>query len=275
MTGDVDPILGGWRPGLALLCALGVLLAGCPQHAEDDDGDDDAGDDDGGDDDGGDDDAVGEGGGTWTTIGGPACGPVRSVVWLEYLEMLGAGGVYASSEPLGCQLWSDVDAALMASGATWGDAMAAATDAQDGAAACAATLAYLTESEQLWDTLSPPGSCLLELWPMAYTWTDYSIPTQAGGDLWSIEESWYASQVGYLTEACPGVSSWSDWAAVEAALWALPVVAAEIWSLTGGTLTLASGEDLHVTAAGLEIVDVEAQQAGTLDLDLQAAACYR
>ncbi len=266
------------NPGLIMGLVLMLALNGCPASDDDttdddDAADDDTADDDTADDDSGDDDTVGEGSGTWTVTDGPDCGPVRSVVWFEYLELLGVGGILASSEPLTCQLWSDTVAAMTAAGQTWDAAMVAASDVQDGAAACAATLAYLTELQQLWATLMPAGSCLLELYPAAYTWTDYTIPTQAGGDWWSVEDGWYATQVAYMTEACAGVSNWSAWVTVETELWTMPEVDAESWSLTGGTLTLASGEDLHVTAAGLEIFDYEAQQTGTLDLDLQATAC--
>ncbi len=289
--GNLHEITGGWRPWVVLLGVLGVLLAGCPESGDDDSADDDdagdddasdddAGDDDAGDDDAGDDDAMGDGSGTWTITDATDCGPVRSVVWFEYVEVRAFDGIFASSEPHTCQLWNETNAAMEAAWGTYDAALKKATAGQDGPMACAAALAYYTELEQLDSTLWPPGSCTLELHPDAYTPGDYMAGLGVRGGYpyiwgaWYVAiDSWFAPHVAYLTKECANVSTWGDWTTLEQELWYLNGGDSEFWELYAGMVTLAAGEDLGVSATGLEVMDWETKQQGTLDFDLQAAAC--
>jgi hypothetical protein len=289
----IGPVRWGWPVLVVLLGVCGLILVGCPEQGDDDDddaadddddisdddaGDDDAGDDDAGDDDAGDDDAQGDGSGTWTVTDVPDCGEVRSVVWFQNAERA-YDGIFASSEPHTCADWVAADEAKAAAWSAWDAEMTKASGAQDGPAACTATTTYYTTLEQWDSSIWPAGSCTLEMHPDSFDPGEY----MAGFDkargfaviwgAWYVAiESYFAPHVAHLDAECPGVSSWADWSTVEKELWNLGGDS-EFWDFYDGTVTLATGEDLHVTSTGMIVMEWSLATEGTLDFDLQAASC--
>jgi len=280
----------GWWMLLALIGALGLVLAGCPEQGDDDDddtadddddvSDDDASDDDASDDDAGDDDTqMGDGSGTWTITAATDCGEVRSVIYYEGGER-GFSGIFASSAPLTCADWNTADAAMEKAYDTWQSALTVALSKQDGPGACAASLAYYTELEQYDSTLWPAGSCTLEMHPDYWENGDYNVGMDARGTYLSLYGTWYVAlesyfqgHVDFLTTECPNVTTWAEWENVEYDLW-YQGGDSEFWDLSSGTVTIKLGDPLAASSqTSIELFNWDNKQTGNLEFDLAAANC--
>jgi hypothetical protein len=271
----------------AIVTALlggGGLMAGCDRGDDDDSGapvddDDSAASDD---DTAGDDDTAHgmHGGGSADVTGAPACGQMRSVLWIDnqggFTQLT---GIFASTESLTCARYNAWDDAIAAADAVFQPAYDAAVDVRDPVAACGAVTAYYEALVAIEDELWPMGTCSLQLRPDDDLPGDYEVgegwPEGMSGKLVYPTGSYYGAALADLG-ACTQYNEWDGvWTVAQAEAATAAEAARDVWNLASGLMDIVVLEDqqLGANAAEMTLEQETGGGMGTLSFNLEIVEC--
>ncbi len=255
---------------MRIVLILTLLLAGCPTPTVTDD-DTDVGDDDTTADDQPD---------TVTVTGAAECGPIASVMALEY-EPDGPPELTVLASTLDdlCGLYlAHTDTYADAYHEHWDEYLYALGD-EDGPRACAELLAWYETHLPAWAALNEPGSCTVTITLESHLPGTYQSEAAPGAGSATVSVI-YPDMVdtGMLLDAfggCASVTDWDSWNVLVATVGEVQWWSAENWWDTGGTIDLqALGNVTFVLdAMGMTIEEVATGEPGTLGFHLTAPPC--